>query len=79
MDIQEKRVSFNFLNTKIFLKPEDRANFHIMLFLAMVEREEEKHKDGYLWYTTLRDKYSIRFDSELEKQIEDILMTPKSK
>lgn len=70
----EQKVNFNFLGSKIILKQEDRENLQFMLFLSMIEREEEKHKDGYLYYTTLRDRYGIRFDLELEQQIEDLLL-----
>ncbi len=69
------KVIFNFLGSKLMMSSEDRENFNIMFFLAILEREQLKHHDGYLWYTELRDKYLIRFDSELEKQIEDILLS----
>jgi len=64
---------FLFLGHLINIATIDRNNFHLMYHLAIIEKEEQEHKNGLSWFTTVRDRYGIRFNVELEQQILDIL------
>lgn len=71
----KNKYPINFLDKQIFLLEKDRKDPLILMLIANVERAEKLNKDGYVWYTHLRDNYGLRLEPNLEKQLTDILIS----
>lgn len=68
------KLPLPFLGKVLQLTKADRSNPTILLMLSQIERTEIDKKDGFVWYTHLRDNYGLRLERDLEKQLQDILM-----
>lgn len=69
----EGKEVIKFLGQNLYLSKEDRKDPLILLFLALLEKEEKEHQNGYNFFVDLRDKYMLRTDVELENQLKEIL------
>lgn len=64
-----------FLGKKLRLNSQDRFDPNVMLMLSQIELTHLQNGNGIVWYRYLKNNYGLSLHSNLDLQIENILVS----
>lgn len=71
-------TTMTFLGKPIRMSKIDRMNPILLMYMVTIEMSEIRHGDGLVVLRLLREQYKIEIDPELERQIENCLISNKT-